>query len=148
MPYSRHVGYLCPGITLFRRVITGRHAAPFYSLSSTLAPRVYVYTHSYKYTHTNTNVHTHTHTHRPLSRVAYRELFVWIYLQNVGEPILMYLCPYPNERNYLHRFRIRRIHVADPTNYHFCTVTARKIYVYYIARVSPSALYLKIPFET
>lgn len=27
MPYSRHVGYLCPGITLSRRVITGRHAA-------------------------------------------------------------------------------------------------------------------------
>lgn len=32
MPYSRHVGYLCPGITLSRRVITGRHAAPAFLL--------------------------------------------------------------------------------------------------------------------
>lgn len=41
MPYSRHVGYLCPGITLSRLVITGRHAALRFIPSPSLTACVY-----------------------------------------------------------------------------------------------------------
>lgn len=47
MPYSRHVGYLCPGITLSRRVITGRHAAPAFYSAPIHALGTHVHTHTY-----------------------------------------------------------------------------------------------------
>jgi len=61
MPYSRHVGYLCSGITLSRRVITGKHAAPRSTRSlPRLPPRIHART---------------QRSSRP--ELSYHELFAW-----------------------------------------------------------------------
>lgn len=100
MPYSRHVGYLCPGITLSRRVITGRHAA----LRST---RSHTHAHTRgKHKHTRAHIRTlyarvrarsdAMHT-TPLSGSSCASRITCLDLRNVGEPVPMFLRPYRKE---------------------------------------------------